>query len=79
MRLSAFTFRAFDPGLRYAAPSPLPARRLPTRPVGLAFGRCLVPDGARVGGKVAGKAPRTGFDAFLPGSSQRSKRIQGQG
>ena len=74
MRSSGFTFRAFGPGLRFAAPSLLPARRSPTHPVGLAFGRCLVPGGARVGGTVAGKAPRTDFDAFLPGSAQRSKK-----
>ena len=57
MRSSGFTFRAFGPGLRFAAPSPLPARRSPTHPVGLAFGRCLVPGGARVEGNGCGQGP----------------------
>ena len=74
MRSSGFTSRAFGPGLRYATPYPLPARRLPSRPVGLAFGRCLIPGGARAGGTVAGTAPRAVFDAFLPCSVQRSKK-----
>ena len=60
------------PGLRSAAPSPSLRAACPPVPVGLAFGRCLIPGGAQVGGPDAGKAPRTVLDAFLPGLSQRS-------
>ena len=74
MRSSGFTSRAFGPGLRFAAPAPaLRAACLPAL-LGLAFGRCLIPGGAQGGGTVAGKAPRTVFDAFLPCSVQRSKQ-----
>ena len=63
------------PGLRFAPPSPRPARRLPARPCRVGpSGRCLIPGGAQGGGTVAGKAPRTVLDVFLPGSSQRSKK-----
>ena len=66
---------ASGPGLRYASPSPLPARRVPARPCRVGpSGRCLIPGGAQGGGPVAGKAPRTDFHSFLPCSVQRSKK-----
>lgn len=72
MRLRKSTWSG--PGLCFAAPSPSLRAACPPVPVGLAFGRCLIPGGAQVGGPVAGKAPRTLLDAFLPGSVQRSKK-----
>ena len=73
MRLRTST--SSGPGLRYAAPCPLPARRLPARPCRVGpTGRCLIPGGAQGGGPDAGKAPRTVLDVFLPGSVQHSKK-----
>ena len=74
MRLSGFI--SSGPGLRFAAPSPLPARRLPARPcrVGPSGQYFLVPGGAQVGGTDAGKAPRTVLDTFLSCSPQSSKK-----
>ena len=74
MRLRTSTSNG--PGLRFAAPSPLPARRVPTRPcrVGPSGHYCLIPGGAQVGGPDAGKAPRTLLDTFLSCSPQSSKK-----
>ena len=74
MRLRKST--SSGPGLRFATPSPLPARRLGPNhngPKGQPYrdGRT---SGAQGGGPVAGKAPRTDFHAFLPCSLQRSKK-----
>ena len=67
--------RSSGPGLRFAPPSPRPARRLGSNngPKGLPYrvGRAC---GAQGGGTDAGQAPRTVLDAFLPGSPQSSKK-----
>ena len=72
MRSSGFTSRANGPGLRFAPPAPSLRAACPPALLGLAFGRCLIPGGAQVGGTVAGKALRIDFDAFLPCFVQRS-------